>query len=149
MYALIENGVVKQYPYDFAQLKVSNPLTSFPSQATDSMLESFGVERVFFSTPPEISDTQVLVETTPIVIDNRWTQTWSVRDMTSDEVEYRNNTQATHVRTIRNAKLSETDWTQVADAPVDKSAWAIYRQSLRDITTQSGFPWEIIWPDTP
>jgi len=37
------------------------------------------------------------------------------------------------VRLWRNAQLAATDWTQVADAPVDASAWATYRQALRDL----------------
>jgi hypothetical protein len=57
--------------------------------------------------------------------------------------------QAKNIRSTRGEKLSESDWTQVADAPVDKAVWATYRQSLRDITTQTGFPWEITWPVTP
>jgi hypothetical protein len=57
--------------------------------------------------------------------------------------------QAKSIREQRNQKLKETDWTQVADAPVDKAAWATYRQELRDITTQAGFPWGINWPDQP
>ncbi len=54
---------------------------------------------------------------------------------------------ASEVREKRNAKLSASDWTQVADAPVDKEAWAVYRQALRDITNQNGFPWNIQWPE--
>ena len=57
--------------------------------------------------------------------------------------------QAKSVRDSRNTKLSECDWTQVADAPVDKTVWATYRQALRDVTTQSGFPWTIDWPVAP
>ena len=57
--------------------------------------------------------------------------------------------QAAAVRTDRNARLADCDWTQVADAPVDKAAWATYRQELRDITSQPGFPWEITWPAAP
>lgn len=53
------------------------------------------------------------------------------------------------VRSERNALLSLSDWTQVADAPVNKSAWATYRQALRDITQQSGFPNNVIWPTKP
>ena len=37
------------------------------------------------------------------------------------------------VRLWRDAKLAATDWTQVAEAPVDASAWATYRQALRDL----------------
>lgn len=57
--------------------------------------------------------------------------------------------QAASVRTTRGEKLKDSDWTQVADAPVDKAAWATYRQALRDISAQSGFPWAIQWPTQP
>jgi hypothetical protein len=61
--------------------------------------------------------------------------------------------QAKSVRATRDAKLAECDWTQVADAlldaPVDKTVWATYRQALRDITAQEGFPWNVTYPDAP
>lgn len=53
------------------------------------------------------------------------------------------------VRYTRNRLLYESDWTQVLDAPVDRQAWAAYRQSLRDITLQSGFPFDVTWPTPP
>jgi len=57
--------------------------------------------------------------------------------------------QASAVRQSRSDRLADCDWTQVADSPVDKAAWATYRQALRDITTQDGFPWNVTWPDSP
>ena len=45
--------------------------------------------------------------------------------------------------------LSDCDWTQLADAPVNKEAWATYRQALRDITTQEGFPFNVVFPEQP
>jgi len=56
-----------------------------------------------------------------------------------------------NVREKRNALLVESDWTQIADATVDKAAWATYRQSLRDITTHSNFPdlEDSDWPTAP
>ena len=57
--------------------------------------------------------------------------------------------QAKNVRATRDAKLAECDWTQVADAPVDKQVWATYRQALRDVTTQDGFPWTVTYPEKP
>ena len=57
--------------------------------------------------------------------------------------------QAKNVRDERNKKLSECDWTQLADSTADKAAWATYRQALRDITKQAGFPWDITWPEAP
>ena len=151
MHALIENGAVKQYPYGLGQLKAANPSTSFPAQANDEMLASYGVQRVFNATPPELTNTQVLVEGTPVFSteDQRWTQVWAVRDLTVEEIASRNAGQAVSVRAERNALLTASDWTQVADAPVDKAAWATYRQALRDITAQAGFPWTIDWPAQP
>ena len=57
--------------------------------------------------------------------------------------------EAVGVRATRDARLSGSDWTQVADAPVDKAAWATYRQALRDVPTQAGFPYDITWPSKP
>lgn len=52
------------------------------------------------------------------------------------------------IRRIRNSKLSDCDWTQLPDAPVDTAAWEVYRQALRDITLQSD-PFNIVWPEPP
>lgn len=56
---------------------------------------------------------------------------------------------AAQARSKRNTLLAASDWTQVADAPVDQAAWATYRQELRDITAQAGFPENISWPVAP
>lgn len=57
--------------------------------------------------------------------------------------------QAKAVRADRNQRLADCDWTQLGDAPVDSAVWATYRQALRDITTQAGFPWDVVWPEVP
>jgi hypothetical protein len=57
--------------------------------------------------------------------------------------------QAKSVRADRTKRLADSDWTQLADAPVDQAAWAAYRQALRDVTAQAGFPWAIDWPVQP
>ena len=57
--------------------------------------------------------------------------------------------QAQSVRAQRNALLSACDWTQLDDAPVDRATWASYRQELRDLTKQTGFPWSVAWPVAP
>lgn len=57
--------------------------------------------------------------------------------------------QAANVRNSRTQMLKDSDWTQIADSTADKAAWATYRQALRDITTQAGFPWTVTWPDAP
>jgi len=57
--------------------------------------------------------------------------------------------QSASVRTSRNDKLAACDWTQLADSTADKPTWATYRQSLRDVTAQDGFPWNVTWPEAP
>jgi hypothetical protein len=57
--------------------------------------------------------------------------------------------QAKSVRQSRNDKLKDSDWTQIADSTADKQAWAAYRQGLRDVTAQQGFPWAVEWPVAP
>lgn len=57
--------------------------------------------------------------------------------------------QAESVRVERNNKLKDSDWTQVSDSPVNQATWAIYRQALRDVPSQAGFPWEVQWPNKP
>ena len=56
---------------------------------------------------------------------------------------------AEEIRLQRNQLLAASDWTQVADAPVDQTVWATYRQALRDITKQSNFPTSVLWPEVP
>ena len=55
------------------------------------------------------------------------------------------------VRYLRNAKLAICDWTQLADVPVSdkKAAWAVYRQSLRDLPQKYTSPSSIVWPTEP
>lgn len=57
---------------------------------------------------------------------------------------------AYQVRSKRDTLLAACDWTQTADQPeATKLKWQPYRQALRDITTQTGFPLEILWPELP
>lgn len=61
-----------------------------------------------------------------------------------------NDRKAAKVREQRNTKLAATDWTQTADVPQSvKDSYVTYRQALRDISNQSGFPNQITWPDAP
>jgi hypothetical protein len=53
------------------------------------------------------------------------------------------------MRKLRNALLTASDWTQVADAPVDQAAWAEYRQALRDLPANTDDPRNVVWPEQP
>jgi hypothetical protein len=57
---------------------------------------------------------------------------------------------ALQARSTRAELLQASDWTQLPDVPQTlKDSWATYRQALRDITAQSGFPRNIVWPTQP
>ena len=53
------------------------------------------------------------------------------------------------VRVLRNRLLADTDWMALKDSPVMSAEWAAYRQSLRDVTAQTGFPYAVLWPTKP
>ena len=53
------------------------------------------------------------------------------------------------IRAWRNRNLAASDWTQLPDSPADKTAWAIYRQELRDLPAQNANPKLIVFPVPP
>ena len=74
---------------------------------------------------------------------------WVVEDIPAVEPESEPIAPEVSVRAERDGLLMNSDWTQVDDSPVDKSAWATYRQLLRDVPSQAGFPNTITWPTEP
>jgi len=82
-------------------------------------------------------------------VNGKWYTKYSVADMEAEAIVLKDAEQAAAVRADRTKRLADSDWTQLSDAPVTGTAWATYRQALRDITSQAGFPWTITWPDAP
>ena len=88
----------------------------------------------------------------PIFTDRPATDTEPAQTAAEQEAAYKAMKDAEKVksvRTSRNDKLKECDWTQIIDSTADKVVWAIYRQELRDITAQADFPWNVDWPTQP
>lgn len=129
--------------------------SSIPQPVTSESLEALEVDPVFEPPQPSVGRYQYVYRDGVELIDGRWFKKFSIGPTFAnqqDQVDFeaqKDEEQATQVRGERNQKLSECDWTQVADAPVDQSAWAEYRQALREIPKQAGFPWEITWPTPP
>ena len=118
-------------------------------RTTDEVLEALGADVVFEGPQATPTRYQVAFRDGVVQMDGRWFTKYSVADMDAEAIAAKDAEQAKSVREQRNQKLKDSDWTQVADAPVDKAAWATYRQALRDITAQAGFPWEVTWPTQP
>jgi hypothetical protein len=74
---------------------------------------------------------------------------WDGVNLTPPPIQKTTDELQLEARAQRDGLLSASDWTQVDDAPVDKLAWATYRQALRDIPLQAGFPAIIDWPVKP
>lgn len=148
-YALLKpDGSLDRYPYTLTDLRRSNPGTSWPKTITDEVAASFGVVPV---TPaPQPADSyQINLERTAIKQGDTWLEQWIEDPATPEQIKERTDAKATEVRAERNKRLADCDWTQLTDAPVDSASWATYRQELRDVTTQAGFPWNITWPKEP
>lgn len=147
--------------------RAMHPNTSMPQQLTEELINNFGGDVVFEGpqasggTVYQYSQRQGVEQIngkwyTKYILGPIFTDTTAedgtVTTAAENEAAYKamkDAEQAKSVRATRGEKLKETDWTQVADAPVDKAAWATYRQALRDVTAQEGFPWAIIWPTQP
>lgn len=142
MYIKIINTTTK-YPYNLSDLYKENPLTSFPKFLTKELLKTFEVYKVESSDPPEFDPkVQYLKENTPVLENGTYKRNWSIENLDLE-------TASNNVRSYRNRLLSDTDWTQTEDSPVNKELWKNYRQNLRDISSQSGFPYEVLWPTPP
>jgi hypothetical protein len=140
-----------EYPLSSKDILRRHPDTCFPAEVEpfEAVLPCHGYAVVQPEPQPQTDHTLNVTEGQPELIEDVYYQTWVVTDASSEEVTVRTQQQAAAVRSQRTDLLAGSDWTQLEDAPVDKVAWSFYRQLLRDITEQAGFPWEVVWPDTP
>jgi len=150
------DGQVEQFPYTLGDLRRDNPQTSFPKKIGDAILASYGIFHVMPGAQPEYDNlVQVLVrdpephnnetavneETGETYKTGRWVIGYTVENKPQDQAE-------DAVRNKRDLLLSDTDWMALSDNTVTP-AWASYRQALRDVTAQEGFPFSVDWPAKP
>jgi hypothetical protein len=132
----LNNQYPRQLPF---RITLSNGTTrTDPATFTSEELADAGY--VLVENPPIVNSPSEKLEWDSVSL------TWSIVSKTEEELALEEQIVAQSARDFRNRLLSESDWTQVLDAPVDRVAWATYRQALRDITAQPGFPYDIIWP---
>jgi hypothetical protein len=137
------NGIVEQYPYSISQLKNDNPNVSFPKEPTDELLADWDVYPVTVAqTPVYDSLVQAAKQDAPQNVNGAWMVAWLVQQLPLEQADQ-------NVRYKRDKLLYECDWTQLPDAPVDKAVWAVYRQELRNVPQQEGFPYSVVWPTPP
>lgn len=142
--AIISNGQVTKV----GDYRALFPQTSFPpSGPSDEFLAANSAMKVNVWMPYD-ETTEKLSACEPY-IDGNWVYTVEVMPLTPDDIKARNDSKAHSVRAQRDRLLIECDWTQLSDSPIDPLPWRTYRQELRDVPQQAGFPWNVIWPTSP
>ena len=158
MYRIKSTGEIKSQ----GELRKMFYNTSFPRIWDESVLDFIGVDPVFESPTPTTTRYQTANKNGVEFKNNKWMWAWTIGPVFTDSeeatateqqaayVQRIDDEQAKSVRQSRNQKLAETDWTQGKDIADEVStAWATYRQALRDIPAQSGFPWTVVYPTQP
>lgn len=141
-YLKANNGVVATYPYSIGQLWKDNPNTSFPKIPSEQLLAEWDVYPVTVDEIPVYNSlTQNAEQDDPQNVDDQWSVAWIVSNLDQSVAEQ-------NVRNRRTQLLTESDWMALSDVTIT-TEWADYRQSLRDITSQEGFPYNVIWPVKP
>ena len=148
MHAKIENGKIVKYPiYD---IRAEFPNTSLPADLQNNTSLPEGYVYVEEGTLPANDGTMQIVEVTPVFSDDRWIKTYTLVEFPSNIKASIIESMAASVRMDRDARLTATDWTQAKDISDEISLkWVDYRQALRDVTLQDGFPFNVTWPDLP
>ncbi|MGA1742620.1 MAG: tail fiber assembly protein [Pseudohongiellaceae bacterium] len=162
MYRIKSSGEVKSQ----GEIRKMFQNTSLPKLWDSNVCDALGIDPVFESPKPEISGyTQAILNGVTQDAKGNWVQAWTVVDMFTEytdeegtvhtkedqEIAYQttvDNQAAASVRALRNNLLKETDWAGLSDVTMS-APMAEYRQALRDITSQEGFPHSIIWPTPP
>lgn len=146
MYAKIENNQVVKYPYNNADIRRDNPNVSFPEPISDELLKAVGAVKVADVVAPAFDNkTHKAVEKTPVLEGGVWKQSWVVEEQPVDEA-------SANVRAHRDFLLKDTDWVVIKHLELNQNipgVWEVYRQALRDVPSQSGFPFNVTWPVKP
>jgi hypothetical protein len=136
----ITNGQPEKY--SIGQLRRDNPNTSFPKVPDEALLADWGVYPLIVLAKPEYdSMIQVCIKSDITQVAGVWTQGWSLENKPQEDAE-------SAIRNARNTLIRETDWMALSDVTMSQS-WIAYRQALRDIPDQEGFPYSVTWPTKP
>lgn len=160
MYAKITNNIVDVYPYSIGQLRVDNPNTSFPEGMSVEQFAEWDVYPVTVVADPSYDPLTHKIQQAaePVLVSGAWVVSKTVVTLTAEEIQDNSDAEAALIRGKRDKLLSESDWVTVK--AVDQNAqdglgiqvpqvWLDYRQALRDVTSQAGFPYNVTWPTAP
>lgn len=139
MYVRITNG--QPEIYSIGQLRRDNPQTSFPKQPSDEMLAAYEIYPATELPRPNYEPlTHHLRRSDFYQVDGKWQCHYYPEPLPEEKA-------ATNIRAERDARLASTDWKVMPDSPHDTPEVRAYRQALRNLPQQEGFPFEAIWPE--
>lgn len=150
MFAKITNGSVDRFPYSVGDLRRDNPNTSFPKNISAEIMATYGMVPVAQLAEPDHNPLTHFVEydPAPVLEGGKWVLLPSVRELSAEQLSDRYASAADFVRSERSRLLAETDWAALSDVVITPEM-AAYRQALRNITSQPGFPHDVSWPVKP
>ena len=153
------------------EIRRSMPNTSLPRVWTAAICDSLGIDPVLAAPAPEASGEYKSVGRNGVVQDanSNWVQAYVERDMFADYVDddgvtvtkasqeeaytaTKNAEAALAVRNTRDGLIASCDWMAIKAFEAGTTVateWATYRQALRDVSAQAGFPNDITWPTQP
>ena len=156
-------------PKTKVQLRQENKHMSLPEAWTDATLDALGVARVTAVAKPDVGEWQVAVKDGVEQVDGVWQEKWVTQEMFTEYTETDEDGVETTVtvqdqvdakvaadnaaleateRATRDNLLKATDHYGLSDVTMT-DAMAAYRQALRDVPQQAGFPQTITWPTKP
>ena len=153
------------------EIRRSMPNTSLPRVWTSSICDSLGIDPVLAAPAPAASGEYKVVSRNGVVQDanGNWVEAYVERDMFADYVDEDGVTvtkteqeqaytatkdaeAATAARATRDGLIASCDWMAIKafeGGTTVSTEWATYRQALRDVSAQAGFPNDITWPTQP
>jgi hypothetical protein len=144
MYRIKSSGEVKTQ----GEIRQMYPNTSFPKTWSNELVAELGLEVVFETPTPTTTVYQTAFKDGVEQVDGKWVWKWSINEMDDDAKAAKDAEVAKAVRSTRDKFLAETDWTALSDVTMS-AEMAAYRQALRDVPAQTGFPHNVTWPTKP
>lgn len=149
MYAIVNEELVVEYP--IPDLRMRFPNVSFPTNPESHHFPK-GVVKVEPSAVPVVGRNQYVTEGKPVKNGSTWMQVWEVQNKSPEQIATESQIKAVSVRNERDGLLRMTDWVVTrfieSGTPIPPT-YTAYRTTLRNITSQPGFPWDVQWPDKP
>ena len=145
MYAVIKNGVFESNAIGNTHWSPNHFQTA--ESLSDDERQQFNLYLIV-EEKPDINSTQKWGESTYAIDGTSVTKTYVAVDKTDDELAEDIAVLAANARVTRNQLLAATDWTANSDVTMTTEMTA-YRQALRDVPTQAGWPTNINWPTAP